>query len=101
MRRVLFAFEYPSPTFEGFTDDTTTPSAEEGATVLYLNVRVTPEVRDAIVRAFEGYVFTRHVRDARGDASRDWIDDEQIAKLPAERDGLIDLAGLETSEVTP
>lgn len=84
MRPLIFAFEYPSPSFEGFTDDTH-PDSDA-----YLNVRVTVAVRDEIMRAFRDMVFTKH---SGGMESMVAIEDLPVV------DGMVDLSGLETWEV--
>ena len=81
MRPLTFAFEYPSPSFQGFTDDAP-------GTPPYLNVRVTLAVRDEILRVFPDMVFPRHA-----DKSHVAIEDLPVV------DEMVDLAGLETWEV--
>jgi hypothetical protein len=83
MRKCKFQFD-DSPAFDGVTDDTRWNG--------FLNVRVTPEVRDEIVRYF---------RAQTSDPDTEQSNLDMLAISP-DRDGLIDLGfGYATSEYDP
>jgi hypothetical protein len=83
MRKCKFQFE-DSPAFDGVTDDTRWNG--------FLNVRVTTEVRDEIVRWFRAQYSDPDTEQGNLD----------MLAIPPDRDGLIDLgSGYATTEFDP